>query len=442
MKFFTTWILLTLTAVACGDVLTLDDGTKVEGKAKKVGDQWIVTDAAGHETTVDPGRIVSFHLTGSAPDPAATVDRLAALRSSVENLADLQAIIDRYTQFIKQSAGSPQAAQAQDDLIVWQTRLSDNDKKAGNRWLSPMEWDVLAADEARDAQSIIDMIKRGDVDQASVAIKQALADDSDNPSALYLRGYLGYKNDLFVPAHADFEHVLKVIGDHAPTLNNLAVTQWRQHNYGAALSLYLKAMAAKPVDQAILDNVVEALQALPANMQGGNLAKKVQALFDDQDKQLQGLQQARGLYRWGSDWYPAAKVAQLTAEKQDHEQAMAALQTQVRQTTESLASTDAEMQNASHTIVAPPMVNIHRQIVDQPDPSLIRQQDTNLAQMDAIERTKLNNLRQQIRHLENKISSTEYTGVQRLIGPEGTPTRLPPSAGAIAPNAPTTQPGK
>ena len=75
------------------DVLVLDDGTRVEGKIHKDGDQWVVIDASGHETDVPAERITVFQIGGPHSDQPSG-DKLATLREEVGYLNDIPTIIE------------------------------------------------------------------------------------------------------------------------------------------------------------------------------------------------------------------------------------------------------------------------------------------------------------------------------------------------------------
>ena len=57
-------------------------------------------------------------------------------------------------------------------------------------------------------------------------------------------------------------------------------------------------MLAAPVSREILDNVAEALNALPENQRKGPVVAKVVRHFKEQDDDLQKKMAERGLVRW------------------------------------------------------------------------------------------------------------------------------------------------
>jgi tetratricopeptide (TPR) repeat protein len=437
MKFLTACIVLVLCAVACGDVLVLDDGTRVEGKARKVDDQWIVTDAAGHETAVPAGRIVSFELTGNAADIAA--DRLDQLRRSVANLSDLQQIISRYETFLKIATDADTIAQAKSDLAEWHKRQDDGCVKVGDRWMTLMERDQLAATEAASAAQIRDMMEQGRQDDAAAALQTALTDDPDNPAALYLHALLLADQNQNPAARADLERLAKVVTSHAPTFNNLAVILWRQRLYAAALINYVKAMQASPVDKTILDNVVEALNSLPPAQSSTPIVQQAAQLLAEQDKQLREAQKANGLYRWGSTWVSADDLTRLTAEDAAKQSQLDALQAEYDKTQGSITNDDTRIRQAQAWLqqyTPPPPVGGYQNSMPAavPPEYFQLQQDLTFAQQARqVGVRHLADVAAQAQKIRQSYSVPKFTGVQQLFGPEGAPIRNE--------TPPATQPG-
>src|SRR5690606_9331331 len=124
-------------------------------------------------------------------------------------------------------------------------------------------------------------------------------------------GVVYYRQDQLVPARRAFESVNASIPDHGPTLNNLAVILWRQNQHIGSLNYYDQAMIAAPADREILNNVAEALNALPANYRDNASAKRVLRRFQEQDVQLQAELAKSGLYRWGAAWVNQEQLEEL-----------------------------------------------------------------------------------------------------------------------------------
>jgi hypothetical protein len=311
---------------------------------------------------------------------------------------------------------------------MWQRRLDDGYAKLGGRWLTQMERQELAATEAAAAADIGQLIRQGYIQQAQDALTRALADDPDDPAALYLQGLILAQQENVPAARADFEHVEKTVPRHAPTLNNLAAMLYRQHLYGAAMNAYSQAMLADPADKTVLDNVMEALHALPPEYLSTPPVKKAADLLAAQDKQLCDAQKANGLFRWGSGWVNAAELTKLTAEDQTIQSQLASLRGQYDQTEASIAHSDDQLRRTQqiwnsynptnsyngNTTTASPLPQDYYQI----------QQDMNFLTAAHNEGVKqLQDLKDQIDRVENGYSIRKFSGLQDLIGPEGTPIR-------------------
>ena len=118
---------------------------------------------------------------------------------------------------------------------------------------------LLTADHARRA------VKAGRFADAEPLVAAALVMDPQDASAHYLLGLLRLQQTQLAAARRAFEAAAALVPRHGPTLNNLAVVDWRQHRYADALARYDQAMVAAPSDPAVLANVAAALaERLPA----------------------------------------------------------------------------------------------------------------------------------------------------------------------------------
>ena len=126
-----------------------------------------------------------------------------------------------------------------------------------------------------------------------------------------------YRQDQLSAARKAFETVTTLLPDHAPSLNNIAVIQWRQNQPMTALNFFDRALLAAPNRRDVLDNVAEALNALPVEDREAPVTKKLVRHFNEQDAAMQAAMQKQGLFRWGATWVSAAELEKLQeAEKQ------------------------------------------------------------------------------------------------------------------------------
>jgi tetratricopeptide (TPR) repeat protein len=306
-------LLILMTAVRA-DVLVLDDGTRVEGKAHKDGDHWVVIDNAGQETDVPAERIVSFQL-GRGQAGGTAAQRLADLRSSVDGLHDLPTIIQRFQAFVDQNPGTIEAEQAKADLSAWQQKLDQNCIKIGKQWLTPDQRDKLLASEVDSDNRIGLLIQQSQLEDAAQAAQQALELDPGDPTALYMNGVVFDDQEKIGAARGQFEAVNKIVSQHAPTLNNLAVELSRSNLHPLALATFMQAMQVSPVNQTILDNVAEALHAVTREEHNAPQIIAAAKLFVEHDELLQNKLKAKGLRRWGAKWVSDDQFAKLQAEE-------------------------------------------------------------------------------------------------------------------------------
>lgn len=433
MKIYPMFLVLGLTALASADILYLNDGSKLEGDVKRDGSDWIVTGQAGTMIRIKADNVKSIEITAAAAGADVALDRLASIQRSTVNITDIRQALDRYAQFIEQYQGTPAEKEARKQAAVWQDRLDRGMVKLGDQWLTPeqragiMEKSLLIADQARQ------LIKESRFKEAEPLLRQALAENPENVSAIYLRGLLLYQEEQFPAARKMFESINAIIADHAPTLNNLGVILWRQNQFGGALNYYDQAMSSAPSDQIILNNLAEAMHNLPENMRDSALTKRAAARFAEQDKQLQARLAPAGLFRWGATWVNKAELAELqAAEKRikDKLNQMAAdfdaTQAQITRIEEEIDANERSMRRIeSSRYTRDSRGNLVR--VALPPVYYELQQDNARLQADRQALLgKLETLRQTAREVERQLPVPQYTGVHQVIGVEGTPLIPPP----------------
>jgi tetratricopeptide (TPR) repeat protein len=347
------------------DVVHLKDGSNVEGEIRKVPDGWIVVHE-GTITEIAADKVASIEVKPLlTPDTA--MSRLQSLRRSAENTSDIKQIIERYQNFISQNRDTPAAKDAAEELKIWRDRQAKGLSKLGDQWVTPEQRQEVRAHSAEQAIAIHDLVKANQLKAAAAALEQALAADPQSPSLLYLRGVVQYRQDQFAPARKSFEQVLSGISDHAPTLNNLAVVNWRQNSRGAALGYYDRAMVAAPGNRGILDNVYEVVNSMTPEMRKSAIAQKVIRHFTEQDDDLQKRMKQKGQYRWGSSWVDEQQKAKLEEQEKALKDELAKLQTDFDDAQARLTATDrriGEVQQMMQTIEA-------QSVVQNPDGRLV-----------------------------------------------------------------------
>jgi Flp pilus assembly protein TadD len=433
-------LFLLFVSIASADVVTLQDGSRIEGDVKRSPEGWNITLNDGSVKTVAPDSVKSIQLGSSSKDSSQSAEGLASLRRSVEAITDIGQIIDRYQRFIDNTKDAKVRADAQSDLSIWQQRKDQKLVKRGSKWVTSDEAAELAAkanDVAVQARDLIRQNRNRDADQL---LQQALAGDPANPAALYLRGVLLFRTDKFVDAKKTFDAANLASPAHAPILNNLAVISWHQNQQAAAMNFYDQAMLAQPINKFILDNVAQAIGTLPEDQRKSPAAVRALKRFSEQDTLLQQQQAKDGLYRWGGTWVDQKQLDDLkVAEKQVHEK-MAAMQKDFDDAKARIADLDSQM-SENQTLMNDLQIRAvlrdsKGNVVSTPLPQSYYDLQAKNSQLLAEEgslKAKLATLQDQAQHIQQEIPVPRFTGLQQIVGVEGMP-EISQSA------APTSQP--
>ena len=446
-------IALSLSSTLLADALVLKDGTRLEGSIKKVGDQWHVTGPDGTVTKVPVSSVKSIVLgsgkddNGSAGGGSSAASGnagagLASLRRSVEALSDVNQIIERFERFIVNTKDQAVLAEANKDLATWRERRDKGYVKQGTSWVTPEEAEKLRAKSLSTTAAARDQLRAGQVAEAESLLQQSLNEDPTNPAALYLRGVMLYRADKLVDARKAFEAVNKAVEHHAPTLNNLAVIVARQNQHGPALVLYDEAMQAQPVNKFILDNVAEQLGTMPEDARKGKAVERVIRRFTEQDLVLQQQLAPQGWFRWGSTWVDQKQLDELKAAEKEINERIAALEREFEDNKRRVGEIENAIRSNEQQMRE---MEGHRRSFRDHDGRLVfmplpeayydlKRENQNLRDEQGRVQVRFNQLREQARRTQQQLPAPKFTGVQRLVGVEGTPL-LPPPAGP-----PTTGP--
>jgi tetratricopeptide (TPR) repeat protein len=441
---------LLVVCAALADVVHLKDGSQIEGVLRREQDGWSVTEPSGKVRRVSDDAVELVEKTTSLSPAQMAAGKLTALRRAVENTADINQVVERYTRFIEQNKGTPAAAQAGNDLDLWKDRLNRKLVKVGNSWVTPEEQAALLEKVVALVDQIRDLIKQGRLRDADALLIRLLAADPNNPSGLYLRGIVAHKQEQLGPAKKAFERVREILPDHAPTLNNLGVILWQQKQHAGALALYDLAMVAAPGVRQILDNVAEALNAFPNDQRESSVAKRAAKHFIDQDAELQKQLAAQGLSRWGATYVTADKMSQIAKAKEKIDARLETLkqdyqkiEDRIREIDDQLDSNDRILHRiaadrnfidpATGGIISLPLPSAYYEVRRQSD--RLKDEQRNLA-------AKLDGFKDKAGAIQQEMPVPAYTGLHRIIEVEGTPlvtTGKAPQGKAPPPTRPTTQ---
>ncbi len=416
-----------LLASASAGIVHLKDGSTVEGDVKKSDDGWVVVTPDGKSTLIPPERVSSIQLKPQTQQGGDAV-ALGSLRRAAENLSDIRQILDRCRAFQKQYAGTPSAAAVQADIDLWEQRLADGLVKQGDKWVTRDQQQKIRAAAVDAAGAVRELLLQGKAKEAATKLAPVLADDPQNPAALYLRGVMLLRQEQLAPARKAFEAVAAALPDHGATLNNIAVIHWRQNAFANALNFYDQAMSAAPGSMLVLNNVAEALHALPPEQRSTPLSKRVVRRFNDQDNALQDRLKARGLFRWGSSWVTAEDLDKLQEAEKRTKDKLDELQTEFDDQQDRISDIDREIddtERSMHRIEAfsytrDSQGNLLR--LSYPRVYYELQHDLQSLKTDrANEVAKLERVRKKARAIQQSLPKPRYADVQQPVDVEGAP---------------------
>jgi tetratricopeptide (TPR) repeat protein len=439
---------LLLVSPALADALNLTDGSKLEGTLKREKGGWSVTDANGKVTVIADEKVASVQKTGNLTPGDVAASKVASQRRAVENLGDLNVIIERWNKFIEQNKDTPAAAEGQKELAMWKERQEKGMIKVGNAWMTPVEQAALLEKSVVVIDQVRNLIKSGKYRDADKQIDQLVTVDPTNPAGYYLRGLITFKQDQLGVAKKSFEKTRELMADHGPTLNNLAVIAFKQKQWMGALALYDLAMQATPRSRVILDNVAEALNAVPPKERNGATYLKAAKRFQEQDTELQKEMQLQGLYRWGATYVPAAQMEELkkaqekiNAILEDLKQDYARLEDRVREIDSRI---DINEKTLGRILRDGQRVDPNGNIINLRPPSIyyeLRRENDSLKDEKVSVLTKMEGFQEKALRIQQDTPVPQFSGSQKIIEVEGTPLVLAGNKKGPA-TQPATKPAK
>lgn len=427
-------VILIWGGLAWGDVVHLKDGRVLRGTVQRGPEGYVVTGEDGRTQTIPVDQVKLLEATGDPADADRAMQGLLSLRRAVNSLEDIDQILERYRRFVDQNPDTPAAREAQEDIRQWEERKSLGLVKFAGRWVTAQDREQSRRQSLDKAQEALQLLKQGRLTEAGPLLQQALAQDPQNVTAMYLRSSLQAEQDQLVAARKGLEEVLTLVPDHAPTLNNLAVVLWRQKQPSASLMRYDRAMRVSPRNKWILNNVAEALHAMGEDAVRGSAARKAKERFEAQDRQLQAELEPTGWYRWGSTWVNREQLDQLHEVERKIQDRLDALSAQFDQTQANIRRIESDMDanaRSMRQIEADSYIrDWEGNFIAVPYPPLyydMRRDNANLLSQREAEVSKLEGLRQSAAQTQKQLPVPRYTGAQRMFGPEDAPLKVEPS---------------
>jgi tetratricopeptide (TPR) repeat protein len=436
MKFYP--LLIVLLCVAClGDVVELNDGSKVEGTIKRESGGWEVTQAGGKVVHLQDSEIKLIEK-GNPLSPAEQANvRLASLRKGIDALSDIGVIIDRLNKFIDQNKAFPAADEAKKDLADWKEKQEKKLVKIAGKWVTPEEQAAMMGKVVGMVDEARDLVKQGRLREAEASVNKLLAMDANNVSGLYLKGVLSMRQDNIAEAAKAFEKVRDLLPDHAPTLNNLAVLMFRRkpRQTQGAVALLDMAMMAAPKSRAILDNMYEAKAALTKRDLANVTVKRALQHLAEQDAELAAQLKQQGLFRWGSSWVNKEQMDEVAKARDKIKDKLEAVKAEYEQVEARLRTIDDTMEANDRELARidrdRTMTNNQGVSMQLPRPSAyytLRRDNERLKSEETSLVGKLDEIIARGQKIQQEMPFPEFTGAMKIIDVEGTPLVLPAGA--------------
>jgi tetratricopeptide (TPR) repeat protein len=436
---------LFLVSPAFADILHLTDGSKLEGTLKREKGGWSVTDANGKVTTIPDEKVESVQKVSNQTPADAASSKVTSQRRAVEALTDLNVIIDRWTKFIEQNKDTPAAAEGQKELAMWKERQDKGMVKVGNQWMTPADQAAMLEKSVAVIDQVRNLIKTGKYRDAEKQIDQLVTVDPANPAGYYLRGIVSFKQDQLGVAKKSFEKTKELLADHGPTLNNLGVIFWKQRQQMGALALYDLAMQASPRNRVILDNVAEALNGIPPDQRTGAAYQKALKRFQEQDAELQKEMQQQGLYRWGSNYVPAAKMDELKKAQEKIKEKLDALSQDYERLGDRVREIDSRIDTNNRSISRinndSQRVDPNGRVITLRPPSIyyeLKRENDSLRDEKVSVLNKMEGFQEKALRIQQDTPIPQFSGKQNIIEVEGTPLAVAAKPGEK--KAPATLP--
>jgi len=317
--------------------------------------------------------------------------------------------------------------------------------KVGNAWMTPAEQAAMLEKSVAVIDQVRDLIKSGKFRDADKQIDQLITVDPTNPAGHYLKGIVSFKQDQVGLAKKSFEKTRELLNDHGPTLNNLAVIAFKQKQWMAALSMYDLAMQATPRSRVILDNVAEALNAVPPNERNGQQYQKALKRFNEQDAELQKEMQKEGLYRWGATYVPAAQMDELKKAQEKIKEKLSALAQDYQRLADRAREIDSRIDTNNRSISRinndSQRVDPNGRVITLRPPSIyyeLKRENDSLRDEKVSVLNKMEGFQEKALRIQQDTPIPQFTGAQKMIEVEGTPLAVAGKPGEK--KGPATQP--
>jgi S1-C subfamily serine protease len=292
--FLSLLLVLVCTLTVLGDTLTMNDGTKLQGRVIDQGDKYWLKDANGDTHLVDKSTVSNWTRGDAASTPAAGGSTAAPAPSysgsgsfaSVKSKADACdtpiAAVGLWQNFIdgKPSAADLTAAKA--ELKHWQELVDGNGEKINGKWVWGEDREKLVAKVRKLMEEGTEALDSNQTLQGIAKFEEAVKLYPNNFEANFELGYYnllkgieaGRNNSKIEDGIKSMEMAVKLRPDCAAAWSDLAIGYNFKHKY--QLSVETAYKAAKMEDsKPIVQNLMNSIAYAPPGMQNNSAVKPI-----------------------------------------------------------------------------------------------------------------------------------------------------------------------
>jgi predicted nuclease with TOPRIM domain len=210
-----------------------------------------------------------------------------------------------------------------------------------------------------------------------------------------------------------------------------------------ALNFYDTALVAMPLERGLINNVAEALEALPEAQKNSAIAQRVRRKFEEQEAILAQRLAQQGLFRWGATWVTQKELDDLKAAEQkikDQLDQLAgqyqALADQLIRTENQISANQRDLADMERRSLVYDNTGRVVQLPLPPQYATLKTQTDQLLADHQVAVAKQAAIRTQAKAVQKQLPTPKYTGIQQIFAAEAAPVPAPPTS----PSA-TTHPG-
>ncbi len=247
-----------LALIAGADVVTLKDGTVLEGTVIKTGSGYWIKTTDGKTQTVPLSQVKSVE-SGSAS--AGSAD-LQATRRRVQTVDSALAAVVIWQKFLDSKPAADDEAAARKELAHWQKLVDQKAEKVNGKWMTESEYKEIRDKASKLLDESRKLMERNQTLDAVKKLEEANR-TFPLPDVVFFLGFISLKMEKAQEAIRYFEQGLRIQPENTEALNNLGVAYILKDEYVRGMQLIYRAAKARDSRELAM-NLVKAVSLVPS----------------------------------------------------------------------------------------------------------------------------------------------------------------------------------